>query len=153
MNDKTFFDDDGSGANLMVAAPLTDRVNSEPPILKGLSASETIVSAALFVPIWIFIGAVLGLLLRRWQYGLILAVIGPLASVWVSAGFFAKLKRDRPDHYFVHWFSWWRHRKGFGRSPFISLHGAWDLGRSMPQIGGATKSAAKRRPPVADDAA
>ena len=152
MNDKTFFDDDGSGANLTLVAPLTDRVNSEPPILKGLSASETVVSAALFFPIWIFIAIALGLLSRRWQIGMVLSVIGPLASVWVSAGFFAKLKRDRPDHYFVHWFSWWRHRKGFGRSPFISLDGTWDLGRSMPQIGDTKKSAAKRRQFVANGA-
>lgn len=150
MTDKTFFDDDGSGANLMLAAPLTDRVNSEPPILRGLSAPETIVAAAVFFPIWVVLGIVLSLLFHHWQIGMILSVLGPLGSVWVSAGFFAKLKRDRPDHYYVHWFSWWRHRRGLGRSPFVSRYGAWDLGRSMPQIAtGAKPPAAKPRQPVA----
>ena len=143
--EKKFFDDDGSGANLMAVAPLTDRVNSEPPILKGLSASETIICAAVFFPIWVFIGIVLGLLLRLWQVGLILSVLGPLGSVWVSAGFFAKLKRDRPDHYFVHWFGDWRQRHGLGQSAFVCRLGAWDLGRSMPQISSRKKPRSKAR--------
>lgn len=136
MSAHTFFDDD-DGGDLSVApvAPLTDRVNSEPPIMRGLSATETLVAMAVWFPLWFFIGTLFALLFGHWQILALMGVIGPLVSVWVSAGFLARFKRNRPDHYYRHAFVGWRHRLGLGQSPFISRRGAWDLGRSMPVIG------------------
>src|SRR5215216_4114933 len=134
MSADTFFDDDGSDLTVARVAPLTDRVNSEPAIMKGLSASETLVAMAVFFPLWFVIGGLLALLFKRWQILLLLGVIGPLVSVWVGGGFLAKFKRNRPDHFYRHAFVLWRHRLGLGRTPFTAQRGAWDLGRSMPVI-------------------
>jgi conjugative transfer region protein (TIGR03750 family) len=144
MTSDTFFDDDGGDQAVALVAPLTDRVNNEPAILKGLSATETFYAALLFFPLWIVIGGFLAVVIGSWKVVMLCAVIGPMASVWVSAGFLAKLKRNRPDHYYLHAFGWWRHRFGLGRSPFIARHGAWDLGRSMPLIAAKTQSLAQR---------
>ena len=134
MTANTFFDDDGTEQAVGLVAPLTDRVNSEPAILKGLTATETVIAMAVFFPAWIFLGAVVSWLVGRWQVVMLVGVIGPLASVWFGAGFLAAKKRNRPDHYYLHAFGWWRHRFGLGAIPFISLRGAWDLGRSMSEI-------------------
>ena len=144
MTPDPFFDDDGSATAVALVAPLTDRVNSEPPILKGLSASETGYAALAFFPLWILIGGFFAYVFRHWQILMAMGVICPLASVWVSAGYLAKLKRNRPDHYYVHAFAWWRHRLGLGLAPFIALRGAWDLGRSMPSIAPSQPSALRR---------
>lgn len=138
MNANTFFDDDGSDVTVAQVAPLTDRVNSEPPILKGLSATETMVAMAVLFPLWFVVGGLLALLFKRWQILPLLAVIGPMVSVWMGAGFFASFKRNRPDHYYWHAFVWKRHHLGFGVAPFIAHRGAWDLGRSMPVIAPAS---------------
>ena len=140
----TFFDDDGSATAVALAAPLTDRVNSEPPILKGLSASEALYATLVFFPLWLLLGGFLSYAFRHWQIVMVVGVIGPIASVWVSAGFLAKLKRNRPDHYYLHAFVWWRHRLGLGLAPFIARRGAWDLGRSMPLIAPARPGIGQR---------
>jgi conjugative transfer region protein (TIGR03750 family) len=129
-----FFDDDPSAESTERVAPLTDRVNCEPPIMRGLSASETLVAFAVFFPAWMLLGLVLAFLFRTWQVFLLLGVIGPLVSVWVSAGFLASYKRNRPDHYYLHAFKWWRHRLGLGIAPFIHHHGPWEIGRSLPPM-------------------
>lgn len=130
MSAGTFFDDDGEG--VAAAAPLTDRVNSEPPVLRGLSVSEVFVAAVLFFPAWLCIGFAAARLFHHWQILILLGIFGPLLSVWVSAGFLASLKRNRPDHYYWQAWLWWLHRRGLLTAPFISHRGAWDLGRSLP---------------------
>ena len=89
---------------------------------------------AVFFPAWIFFGAFVSWLVGRWQIVMLVGVIGPLASVWFGAGWMAAKKRNRPDHYYLHAFGWWRQRFGLGSTSFISVRGAWDLGRSMPEI-------------------
>jgi conjugative transfer region protein (TIGR03750 family) len=134
MSQDTFYDDDDSATSVALMAPLTDRVNSEPPILKGLTATEALYAAMAFFPLWIFIGGFLALAFGKWQIFMTVGVICPLVSVWLSAGWLAKLKRNRPDHYYLHAFVWWRHRLGLGVAPFIARKGAWDVGRSMPSL-------------------
>jgi conjugative transfer region protein (TIGR03750 family) len=133
MSAGTFFDDD-DGAGQAGAAPLTDRVNCEPPVLRGLSVSEVVVASALFFPLWFCLGFIAARLFHHWQILVILGIFGPLASVWASAGFLAGLKRNRPDHYYWQAWLWWLHRCGVWRVPFVSHHGAWDLGRSLPAV-------------------
>lgn len=113
-------------------APLSDRINSEPAILRGLSSSEIITAAAVFFPVWLVIGLLLGGLLHIMQLAFILPIGGPMASVWISAGFLARVKRNRPNHY--HWLAlqWWLHKSLGFPAPFIAHGGSWDLGRSMP---------------------
>lgn len=132
--DKFFDDDEGSASALAEAAPMTDRVNNEPAILKGLSATEAMMAAALFFPVWLIVGGILALVLHRWQILMLLAIVGPGVSVWVFAGFLAGLKRNRPDHYYMHAFRWWRHRFGAGKAPYHSRTGRWELGRVVPNV-------------------
>ena len=124
--------DDNDAASVVRVAPLTDRVNGEPPILKGLSSSEVQYAGACFFPLWFVFGGLLALLFRHWQILMLLSVLGPMLSVYACAGYFAKLKRNRPDHYYRHVFIRWLHRLGLWGSPFVSRCGAWDLGRSLP---------------------
>lgn len=139
MSADTFFDDDGSVANV---APLTDRVNSEPPVLRGLSVSEVMIATALFFPVWLCVGFLAARLFHHWQIFILLGIFGPLFSVWASAGLLASIKRNRPDHYYWHAWLWWLHRHGLWSVPFVSHRGAWDLGRTLPP---ARSSAASRR--------
>ena len=139
MSAGTFFDDDGSAADV---APLTDRVNSEPPVLRGLSITEVMIATALFFPVWLCIGFLAARLFHHWQIFILLGIFGPLVSVWASAGLLASIKRNRPDHYYWQAWLWWLHRHGLWTVPFISHHGAWDLGRSLPP---ARSSASSRR--------
>jgi conjugative transfer region protein (TIGR03750 family) len=139
----TFFDDDESAVAISVVAPLTDRVNSEPPILKGLSASEALYAAMVFFPLWLLVGGILGFAFGSWQVVMALTVIGPMVSVWVSAGYLAGLKRNRPDHYYVHAFALWRHRLGLGVAPFITRSGVWELGRPFETAAPNRKTARK----------
>lgn len=126
-------DTDADKYKLRVApqAPLSERVNNEPAILKGLSSSETTVAALCFTPLWFVIGGLLSLLLQRWQIVMALTIIGPAVSVWYAAGYFATLKRNRPDHYYQHAFVVWRHRLGLSKTPFIVQRGPWELGRIL----------------------
>jgi conjugative transfer region protein (TIGR03750 family) len=143
MTADTFADDtDDSGANHLLAtvrtAPLTDRANCEPPILKGLTATETLVAALVFFPAWFLVGGALALLFRHWQILMLLGVIGPLASVWFTAGFFAGVKRNRPDHYYGHAVELARQRLGFKRATLLVRAGGWELGREMPAMAGSS---------------
>jgi conjugative transfer region protein (TIGR03750 family) len=137
MTADNFADDaDDEGGNRLLAtvrtAPLTDRANCEPPILKGLTATETIVAALVFFPAWFVVGGGLSLLFRHWQILMLLGVIGPIASVWLTAGFFAGIKRNRPDHYYGQAFGRVLHRLGLRSTPFVVRSGGWELGREMP---------------------
>lgn len=140
MSAGTFFDDDVQGAvHTDEQAPLTDRVNSEPPVLQGLSVTEVMVAAALYFPLWFLLGLLAARVFHHWQILILLGVFGPLLSVWASAGFLASLKRNRPDHYYWQLFRWWLHRRGLCTAPFVSHRGAWDLGRSLPPAGPRTR--------------
>lgn len=143
MSAGTFFDDDGS--HVADVAPLTDRVNSEPPVLRGLSVTEVMIATALFFPVWLVIGLLAARLFSHWQILILLGIFGPLFSVWASAGLLASVKRNRPDHYYRQAWRWWLHRHGLWTAPFISHHGAWDLGRTLPPPR-ASASGGRRRP-------
>jgi conjugative transfer region protein (TIGR03750 family) len=130
MSAGTFFDDDGTHA--ADVAPLTDRINSEPPVLRGLSVTEVMIATALFFPVWLVIGLLAARLFSHWQILILLGIFGPLFSVWASAGLLASVKRNRPDHYYWQAWRWWLHRHGLWTVPFIAHRGAWDLGRSLP---------------------
>lgn len=132
--------------NEVLRVPNTDRVNTEPTILKGLTSSETMIAVAILTPVWIFLGVLLALAIGHWRAQIIVlfGAFGPMLSVWNGAGFLARFKRNRPDHYYVHAFLWWRQRAGFGEAPFVSRPGAWELGRSMGRLDAPRKPLADR---------
>ena len=148
MSAGTFFDDDGRVPDV---APLTDRVNSEPPVLRGLSVTEVMIATALFFPAWLVIGSLASHLFHHWQILILLGIFGPLMSVWASAGLLASIKRNRPDHYYWQAWRWWLHHRGLWAVPFISHRGAWDLGRTLPDVRPAARSG--RRGPFSSSGA
>ncbi len=112
-------------------APLTDRINAEPPILRGLSSSEALFAIMAAFAFWIPVGLVIGFIAGHMPISVIIMGFGSLGTVWLSSGWFQTVKRDRPDFYYQHQFKKWRTRFGLSHR-FLSQSGVWDLGRSMP---------------------
>lgn len=124
-------------------APLPDRVNAEPAIIKGLSYTESKWVIGLAFLLWFPVGGVVGLALQHFPVAVLIIATGPIATVWVAAGYLATMKRNRPDHYYVQLLKRRAARLGLIRSHLVSHAGAWDLGRTLvpPQV-------AKRRNPL-----
>ncbi|NMF91622.1 TIGR03750 family conjugal transfer protein [Aromatoleum petrolei] len=124
-------------------APLPDRVNAEPSIIKGLSYTESKWAIGLAFLLWFPVGGVVGLALQHLPVAVLIIATGPIATVWVAAGYLATMKRNRPDHYYVQLLKRRAARLGLLRSHFVAHAGAWDLGRALvpPQV-------AKRRNPL-----
>lgn len=114
-----------------VATPLTDRANSEPAILRGLTSTETSIAGILALIFWACIGVLVALLTKVWAIGVLIASLAPMLTVWILAGWLANIKRDRPDNFYVHKFWEWRAKTGLAKSPFITHHGFWDIGREF----------------------
>lgn len=144
MSKGAFFDDD-AGSRAAREAPLTDRVNSEPPILKGLSVKEVTVASTVIFPLWLVIGAVVSRMFHMWQILALVGIVGPILSLWACAGYLAGLKRNRPDHYYWQAFRSRLGQLGIVASPFISRTGSWDLGRSMAALPKASGFRKRRR--------
>lgn len=112
-------------------APLVDRCNGAPPILRGLTANELLWVVGMAVLFWLVPAIVL------WQVTdlLVLAVAllfsAPAVTVWLLAGWFQSLKRDRPQDYHLLLAKRWLARHLRFREHFVSHRGSWDLGRSL----------------------
>ena len=115
----------------LAAVPLVDRVNNEPPILKGLSSTESLWAIGLAFALWLPLGALMGFVAASVAAGVLVTGGGALATVWLAAGQMQVLKRDRPDHYYIHRMHRLCARLGVARARFITHAGRWDLGRSL----------------------
>jgi conjugative transfer region protein (TIGR03750 family) len=109
---------------------LADRLNVEPVIFKGCSASElgviVTVAAAIWLPLSLLIAGLAGAI----TIGFGLAGIGIVVSVLATAKLFQRLKRNRPDGYHQQRLLLWLDKIGLRRAPFVQRSGAWDIGRS-----------------------
>lgn len=115
------------------AAPLVDRSNGEPAILRGLTSTESVWAISLAFLVWLFPGAVIVYATESATAGLLVCAICPIATVWLGAGKLQTLKRDRPAHYHVHLARLWLTRYLGRRQHFVDHRGPWDLGRSLPR--------------------
>lgn len=125
--------DEGSGGHQLVqqVAPLTDRVNVEPPILNGMTASEAKYVGLVALALSLVVGGLVAALTGIWQILLGAAIFGPLSMLWVASNHLASFKRNRPDGYYMQWLRIQAARRGIGRMAFIDHDGAWDLGRPL----------------------
>ena len=112
-------------------APITDRVNVEPPILHGMNATEAKVIAAGSFVVFLLIGGVVFLATGFWQVLLMLVLMGPLASLWFGSSYLERLKRGRPDGFYSQAMHLWLVERGLARSQFILHRGWWSLGRTL----------------------
>lgn len=115
-----------------VQAPMTDRVNVQPPIMNGMTAGEAKVVGLLALVVNLIVGGIAAFATGIWQVLLGFAVIGTLAVVWRVSIWLASAKRGRPDGFYVQRIRLWAARQGFGGGHYISHDSAWDLGRPMP---------------------
>lgn len=131
--------DDALGELHLLAPPEVDRINVEPAILLGLSSSEASWAIGIAFAVWTPISALLTFLWGGFPLFVLLALVLPMASVWIGAKQMAKVKRNRPDLYYVHALTAWAARAGLRRSRFISHVGQWDLGRSFASVSNKAK--------------
>ena len=110
---------------------LADRLNAEPVIFRGCSASELGVIVALAAVVWLPLSLLLAWLGGAVTMGFGFAGIGIVATVLGIASLFQRLKRNRPDGYYQQRFVIWLHDGGFRRAPFVRRTGAWEIGRTF----------------------
>ena len=113
-------------------APLTDRANREPAILRGLTSSEAQLAIFIVMPIYTVVGLVVVFVTKIWALGVLIASLAPMLTVWVVAGWLAKVKRNKPDYYYQHRFKLWLAKNGLKKSRFIDHDGFWETGRDVP---------------------
>lgn len=107
-----------------------ERLNCEPAVFKGCSSFELAVIAGVSTLVWLPASLVLCALAGAVTMGFGFAALGVVASVVVFAGFFQRIKRNRPDGYYQQRFLIALDARGLHRSGFVRRAGAWDIGRS-----------------------
>ena len=112
-------------------APVTDRVNVEPAIMRGMTVTEARLIALVAFPLCILLGVILLMITGFWQFILMLGMVGPLVALWVGSGYLQTIKRGRPDGYYTQAIHLWLAKRGLTTNQFLSHNGQWDLGRSM----------------------
>ena len=113
-------------------APLTDRANREPAILRGLTSSEAQLAIFIVMPIYTMIGLVVAFVTKIWALGVLIASLAPMLTVWALAGWLATIKRNKPDYSYLHRFNFWLAKNGLRANRFIDHDGYWELGRDLP---------------------
>ena len=106
-----------------------DRLNSEPLIFRGCTYSELTAIVVLAVILWLPLSFVLAGLAGLLSMGLGLATLGVLATVYLLAIGFQRLKRGRPFGYYQQRIVLFLHDTGLRPTPLIRRSGAWDIGR------------------------
>lgn len=109
---------------------LADRVDIEPPIFKGCSSSELLAMLVVAVAVWLPLSVLLALAIGKVAFALAILAVGVIGSVYVGACVFQRIKRNRPDHYYVHMVTRSLHLSGLWSSPLTWRSGYWDIGRS-----------------------
>ncbi|MCP4332105.1 MAG: TIGR03750 family conjugal transfer protein [Gammaproteobacteria bacterium] len=109
---------------------LADRLNVEPTIFKGCSSSELGIIVGVAALVWLPVSLLLAGLMGAVTMGFGLAGVGVVSTVIVMATLFQRLKRGRPDGYYLQHAGIWLADHGLRRSPFIRRSGAWDIGRT-----------------------
>lgn len=125
-------------------APLTDRSNREPAILRGLTSSEAQLAIAIVMPIWVLVGALVAIVTGFWALGVLIASLAPMLSIWRIGGWLAKVKRNKPDYYYLHRANFWMAKNGLRKSRFLNHKGYWEIGRDFPRR--APSKGKSRRP-------
>jgi conjugative transfer region protein (TIGR03750 family) len=112
--------------------PTTDRVNAQPPILNGMTASEAKVISLVALGVWVGVGVAVTAIVGVWQLMLLFAIVLPLVTIWLVSSKLAEIKRDRPHGYHQQLIHRWCAAHGLAHSRFIVRSGHWSLGRRLP---------------------
>lgn len=109
---------------------LADRVNAEPPILRGCSSSELLMLVVGGVMFWVPMGVLLGWLAGAVLAALGIAGVGIIFTVWLAATAFQRIKRGRPHGYYQQRIVVFLHDIHLYPNRFIRRSGVWDIGRT-----------------------
>lgn len=115
---------------------LAARLDTEPVIFRGCSSSELGLIVGVSATVWLPLSLLLAGLLGALTMGAGIAMVGVLATAFVMATVFQRLKRGRPDGYYQQRLRLKLEDFGLRRSGFIRRGGAWDIGRTcraLPQ--------------------
>lgn len=81
--------------------PLTDRVNTEPAIINGMSAPEASYIGWVASVLSLLLSIGLYVLTRFWPVCVLVCICGPILALWYGSLYLQKVKRDRPDGFYV----------------------------------------------------
>lgn len=80
--------------------PLLDRVNEQPPILRGLTQAEFNLVALGSVVIAVLVGCLLFAMVWKWWFGLVIAPISSIALFFSISTYLAGIKLGKPPNYY-----------------------------------------------------
>lgn len=112
-----------------VRTPLTDRVNVEPPILHGMAASEAKYIGIAAGCLGLLVAGLLQVMTGLGTLLLIVVVVIPLVVLWFSSLFLMKIKRGRPDGFYIQNIHLYLVERNLMAQKFINHFDFWDLGR------------------------
>ena len=134
-------------------APITDRVNSEPAILNGMTVSEVAWVAGACFMVYGFFGMLMMFVTGWWEVALLASLFGAGGTVWASSLYLAKLKRGRPDGFYGQLIHTWISGRGLTKCRFRRHDSFWSVGRRMPGFATSLvvheRAAAPKQRPVA----
>ncbi len=107
-----------------------ERLNAEPPVFRGCTAMELgslfAVSGVIWTPVSVVVADSAGYPVMG-----VGAATGLIAtSVFVSATLFQRIKRGRPEGFYLLQIHFFLVRLGLRRNPFQRGSGPWDIGRT-----------------------
>lgn len=120
--------DDRNGGESHQKAAMTDRVNVEPPILNGMTATEAKIIAGVATAFWGVMGGLVAAIFNIWPILIVSIVVFPIMTLWIGSIRLAAVKRGRPDGYYGQAIQLWAVKRGLGKNKFISHDGYWDIG-------------------------
>lgn len=112
-------------------APLTDRVNAEPAIINGMSATEASYIGGASLAISVVLGGGLFFLTGYWHFIFVLGIALPMVTIWYSSFYLQSIKRSKPERWYVQAFRIYLARKGIVKSRYITHDGYMELGRRI----------------------
>lgn len=83
---------------------------------------------------WLPASIVVALLVNRPPYFLGILAVGVLGTMYFGAGVFYRIKRNRPDHYYVHAVKRFLHMHKIHSARFTWRSGLWDVSRTGEDI-------------------
>jgi len=108
---------------------LADRVDIEPPIFKGCTSSELLAMLVAAIVAWVPLSVLIALSIGKVAFALAILAVGVIGSVYFGASVFQRIKRNRPDHYYVHVAKRLLHRSKLCSFPLTWRSGYWDIDR------------------------
>lgn len=119
-------------AMVVVRAPVTDRVNSEPNIINGMTLSEGKWIAVFGLAGYTLLGGLVTLITHLWQFIPLAAIFGTGGTLWYGSLYLAKIKRGRPEGFYSQAIHLWLSKTGMVKCSFMRHKGYWSLGRRIP---------------------